>query len=126
VTSFKTIYENTYTIFIAEKNASDYKILFKYIGYQPWESPVKGFLSQNEDFLIFNKEGMNFIRLDEKNFRRALRRGNECKKMVHSLSSMNYLKVEESNLLQFHSITAEKKSVMVQQSHIDDTNNISF
>lgn len=45
----------------------DFKIKFKYTGYQLWESAVKGFLSdfKTQDFLIMSKEGMSFIRLDE-------------------------------------------------------------
>lgn len=127
MTSFKTIYENTYTVFIVEKSDNEYKILFRYIGYQPWESPVKGFLSpKTQDFIILNKDGTNFIRLDEKLLRRELKRGKVCDMMVHSLNSMNYLKVEDSNMLYFQQLTNENKMVVIQQCQTDEFGNHYF
>jgi len=46
-----------------------------------------------------SKEGMSYIRMDENMARRSMRRKNQAPKMVHSLSSMNYLKVEKGNML---------------------------
>jgi hypothetical protein len=126
ITSFKTIYENTYTVIITNKKDNQFKMEFKYIDYQPWESPIKGFLNEhNQDFIILSKDGMNFIRLDDKLLRRSIQRKNQCKKMVHSLSSMNYLKVEEGNMLLFQR-TNESRKVAIQHCNVDDNNNSSF
>lgn len=131
VTSFKTSYENTFTVFVAQcqKNdeKKDFKIKFKYTGYQLWESPVKGFLSaMNQDFLIMSKEGMSFIRLDENMARRSIRGKTGGPKMVHSLSSMNYLKVENGNMLNIENQLDDSKIVMVQHASIDDEGCIQY
>lgn len=62
VMSFKTIYENTYTIMVIDRDTC--KVIYKHIGYQLWESPVSGFLSTfYNDFIILNKDGMNIVKL---------------------------------------------------------------
>jgi hypothetical protein len=100
--SFKTSYENTFSVIVAQTKIAekDFKIKFKYTGYQLWESPVNGFLcDENQDYLIMGNQGMSFIRLDENMPRRSIRRPNAGPKMVHSMSSMNYLKVERGNMI---------------------------
>jgi DNA-binding Xre family transcriptional regulator len=131
VTSFKTSYENTFTVFVAQarlnSKARDFKIKFKYTGYQLWESPVKGFLSsQNQDFMIMSKDGMSYIRLDENLARRAMRRKDQAPKMVHSLSSMNYLKVENGNMLMIENQLDSTKLIMVQQARKDQQGNFQY
>jgi hypothetical protein len=62
IMSFKTIYENTYTIMVVDRDTC--KVLYKHVNYQLWESPVSGFLSTHlNDFIILNKDGMSFVKL---------------------------------------------------------------
>lgn len=61
----------------------------------------------NHDFVILNKEGTKFIKIDNKLMRKPFMRMNQCQKMIHSLSSMNYLKIEEENLLAYEDLSNE-------------------
>ena len=92
-----------------------YRILYKHNIYQLWESPVKGFLSTfAKDFIVLNKDGMSFIRLDEQVNRRQIVDGNHgIQPMVHSLHAAAYLKVEETNLIQFDESSTKEEKCMV-------------
>jgi len=116
VTSFKNCEENTFTIFVAHYDPSEdeYRIVFRYTSYQLWESAVKGFLSAfNQDFIIMNKEGMSYIRLDKHLARRSVQRKKDGLMMIHSLRSMNYLKVENGNMLNFENQLDDSKLVAI-------------
>lgn len=96
------MYKNTYDVFVIKKEHDDFKVVYKHTCYQLWESAVKGFLStQNNDFIILNRDGINFIRLDPKTPRKSISDIGGTNRMVHSLGSMNYLKVEPLNLIGF-------------------------
>jgi hypothetical protein len=56
---------------------------------------------------------MSYIRLDANIARRSMKRKNQDPKMVHSLCSMNYLKVEKGNMLNFENQLDESKLVAV-------------
>jgi hypothetical protein len=69
--------DSSFTVCVAErkKDEETFKIMFQYNGYQLWESPVKAFYSSHsQDFIIMNKDGMSFIRLDRNKARRPLSR----------------------------------------------------
>lgn len=100
--SFKTIYENTYTIMVIDRDSC--KVLYRHINYQLWESPVSGFLCTfNNDFVILNKDGMSFAKLGSKELKKKLHRSEGIKKIIHSVGSANYLKIEETNTISFQS-----------------------
>lgn len=127
IISFKTIYENTYTVLVLD--LSSYRILYKHNIYQLWESPVKGFLSTfAKDFIVLNKDGMSFIRLDDKRHRRQIDGQHGIQPMVHSLHAAAYLKVEDTNMIQFEESTSrvEKCLVMIQQQHLDNNGNTYY
>ena len=63
VVSYKMIGINTYNVFIFDLEASTNLIKYWYEGYQLWESPIKGFLLQNNDFMMLSKDGINIIAL---------------------------------------------------------------
>lgn len=114
IISFKTIYENIYTVLVMEMDT--YRILYKHNIYQLWESPVKGFLSTYaKDFIVLNKDGMSFIRLDEKLHRRQISdSANEMQPMVHSLHAAAYLKVENTNMIQFDESSSREEKCLVK------------
>lgn len=58
---------------------------------------------------------MNFIRLDEAQKRRAIQKKKQGKKMVHSLSSMDYLKVEDGNMIYFEHKNDDSTIIAIQQ-----------
>lgn len=100
IISYKMIYENIYNIIVVKKNGKQFDTQFKFQGYQLWESSVKGFMSNaNHDFIILNKEGTKFMKIDGHHLRKPFMRKDQCQKMIHSLSSMNYLKASEKNMI---------------------------
>ena len=57
---------NTYNVFVIDLDHEDHLIKYWFEGYQLWESPVKGFLLDTNDFLILSKDGINLLALGEK------------------------------------------------------------
>lgn len=84
---------------------------------------MKGFLStQNNDFIILNKEGINFIRLDQTKSRKSFKEQEGIKGMVHSLPSMDYLKIEDRNMLYFENkLVDDSILIRIQQQHQDES-----
>lgn len=99
VVSYKSIHVNTYTVFIV--NIETGRISYKHDCYQLWERPVFGFLNTfSNDFVILNKYGTSFIPLGNQE-RRAIYNPDGTERMVHSLRSCDYLKLEPNNILTF-------------------------
>lgn len=67
VVSYKCIGINTFNVFVFD--LQDKLIKYWFEGYQLWESPVKGFLLNTNDFLILSKEGTSLLALGEKESR---------------------------------------------------------
>ena len=65
-----------------------------------WESPAKGFLLSTNDFMILSKDGMNLLALGYKESR-VVKDKDGQRRMIHSLGSCNYLKIESTNHLLF-------------------------
>jgi hypothetical protein len=123
VISFKTIHENTYTVLVVDIKSA--RTIFKHTSYQLWESPVKGFLNtKTNDFIILNKFGTHFIRLDHNKPRRRMNVGREV--MVHSLGSINYMKIEEGNIINFEFAKSKHQSIEIQQQYIDSKDVTSY
>lgn len=117
-------------MFVIDKDDEGFKVQYKMNIYHLWESQIKGFLSTaNKDFVILNKEGINFIRLDPNNPRKAFdsREEEGTEKMVHSLGSMNYLKVEPGNMLYFENkLQNDDTLVYIQQQYTDLDGNMQY
>lgn len=96
--------------------------------YQLWESQVKGFLStMNNDFIILNKEGINFVRLNPDIPRKSFKDKDGEERMVHSLNSIDYLKVDGENMLYFENKLDDNNILLqIQQQHNDAFNNITY
>ena len=61
IVSYKMIGYNTYNIFVIDlKMAESKECLLKYWheSYALWESPVRGFLLSNNDYLMISKDGI--------------------------------------------------------------------
>ena len=77
--------------------------MYHFKSYQLWESPVKGFISKaHNDFVIFNKDGISFVRLSENEPRRTIHGESDIQMILHSIYSADFLKIEESNLVYVH------------------------
>ena len=64
VVSYKCIGINTFNVFVIDLQTK--LIKYWHEGYQLWESPVKGFLLETNDFLILSKDGINLLAIGEK------------------------------------------------------------
>lgn len=98
VISYKSIDINTFNVFVIDLHTN--LIKYWHEGYQLWESPVKGFLLPTNDFLILSKDGINVLALGEKEMR-VIKDQEGFKRMIHSLGSCNYLKIEPTNHILF-------------------------
>ena len=99
VVSYKAQGSNTYNVFVFDTHTK--LIRFWFECYQLYELPVKGFLIQkSKDFLILNKDGINVINLGSRGIR-PLIDDNKQARMIHSLGSCNYLRIENTNHIRF-------------------------
>jgi hypothetical protein len=98
VVSFKSIGINTFNVFVID--LQDKLIKYWHEGYQLWESAVKGFLLNTNDFLILSKDGINVLALGEKEGRTIKDKDGQSR-FIHSLGSINYIKIEPTNHLLF-------------------------
>ena len=94
VVSYKSIGINTMNVFVIDLESKLIRYWFE--GYQLWESPVKGFLLNNNDFLILSKTGLQLLQLGTKDSKVVFDKEGQ-KRYIHSLGKPNYLKIEPSN-----------------------------
>jgi hypothetical protein len=121
------IYQNDYTVLIIDLKTS--RVLYKHTSYQLWESPCKGFLSTHlNDFIILNKDGMSFVKLSEHEMRKAINNDDGIKRMIHSIGSSNYLKIENGNMVEYMSPLGNETShrVTIQQQYLDHNDNTYY
>ena len=90
---------NTFNVFCINLDG-EYLIRYWYEGYQLWESPIKGFLLTSNDFMMLSKDGINLIALGNKE-QKLVRDKDDQKRLMHSLGSCDYLKIEPTNHLLF-------------------------
>lgn len=101
-----------YTIFVIDVRTGLTK--FRIENHHLWEHEVKGFLTSNYDFIVLNQEGLSFIPLGAQE-KRAIHAVEGVKRMVHSLQSCNYLKIEDSNHIYFEKPRkTERRIVSIQ------------
>lgn len=65
VVSYKMIGFNTFNVFCFDLSET-YLIKYWYEGYQLWESPIRGFLLANNEFLMLSKDGILLVALGHK------------------------------------------------------------
>lgn len=79
-----------------------------------WESKVKGFyLNKNNDFVTINSEGINVYSLGSFHKKPLVGEGAQ-EKMIHSLESCNYLKIDKTNQV-FYQFAGERKTINIMQ-----------
>jgi len=123
VVSYKMIGINTYNVFVIDLDTK--LIKYWHESYQLWESPVKGFLLDSNDFLILSKEGINMIVLGEKQAR-VVKDKDGQKRMIHALGSMNFLKIEPTNHIYFACQFYDDRQVCLQEQYNDTDGNTKF
>lgn len=75
---------------------------------------MKGFLLNTNDFLILSKDGINVLALGEKDGR-CIKDKDGLPRFIHSLGSINYIKIEPTNHLLFACQFYEDRQVCLQE-----------
>jgi len=95
VISYCSQYINTYNIFLL--NLKTKKLDFWHESYALFETELTGFLLENDDFLTLTKDGMFNISLRDNPRPRKVKDAYGEKKKLHSIGSLNYLKIAPDN-----------------------------
>ena len=61
ICSYKMIGFNTYNVFVIDLKNEDTLIKYWHESYALWESPVRGFLLSNNDYLVISKDGVQLL-----------------------------------------------------------------
>ena len=89
--------------------------LFRHESFQLWESQVFGMnLSFSKDFISLSKAGMNVLALGSIP-KKELKCSDGSKKMIHSLDSLSYLKVDPLNYLNFKCQDYNNRVISIEQ-----------
>jgi hypothetical protein len=91
IMSFKTIYFNTYTVWVIDLavESKEKMTVYKHESSQLWESPASSFLlSENKEYVKLSKDGLSVMALGSID-RRPIKNF-----MIHSLESVFHLRVE--------------------------------
>jgi hypothetical protein len=123
VVSYKSIGINTFNVFVIDLKTK--LIKYWHESYQLWESVVKGFLLPTNDFLILSKDGINMLALGEKEGR-VVKDNEGQKRFIHSLGSVNYLKIEPTNHLLFACQFYDNRQICVQEQWNDADGQTNF
>lgn len=75
--------------------------MFRHEAFQLWESKVSGLiLLKNKDYVSFSKSGINVLAMGSTH-KKEITDCDGQKKMIHSLDSLSFLKVEPINFLNY-------------------------
>ena len=104
VLSYKSIYINTFNLLVLDLDMDTNKnLIFRHESFQLWESEVQGTLLQkSKDFLSVNKDGISVVALGSE-VHRPVVDANGVNRMLHSLESVSFLKIDPDNYLNFAS-----------------------
>ena len=117
ILSYKMIGYNTYNV-VAIDLKNNYLIKFWHESYALWESRVRGFMLANADFLVISKDGLQVLVLSDKK-EKMLTDSEGQKRMIHSLCSVDYLKLEDRNHILFACQFYDNRQICVQQQYKD-------
>lgn len=114
---YKTIYINTYNLVVIDLSGDEAKraTLFRHESFQLWESQVYGImLTLSKDFVSLSKTGMNILALGSTS-KKELLCSDGSSKMIHSLDSMSYLKVDALNFINFRCQDYNNRIISIEQ-----------
>lgn len=120
ILSYKMIGYNTYNV-VAIDLVNNCLIKYWHESYALWESPVRGFLLANNDFLVISKDGTQVLVLGDRYGQpnKVLTDSDNQKRMIHSLTEVDYLKVENRNHIMFACQFYEDRQICVQEQYKD-------
>ena len=85
--------------------------MYRHESFQLWESQISGTLIHaTNDFVTINRDGVMIFALGSITKRPIQDFAGEMR-MIHSLDSMSYLKLDQTNLLVFANQKMEKREV---------------
>lgn len=118
IISYKTIFINTYNVICMDISVDDEQtVIFRHESFQLWESESMGILlTKNKDFVTLNKTGMQSLSLGS-NEKRAVKDHNKVDRMMHSLESCNFMKIDPNNYLLFECSQPGKRIISIQQEY---------
>jgi len=89
-------------------------LLFRHESFQLWESQITGFLmKRTKDFVTINRDGVSVYSLGTQ-MKRVIKSDPNQEKMLHSLESTSYLKIDRKNLIVFD-FSGEQKVISIMQ-----------
>ena len=101
VVSYKSININTYNVYVVDISGDNPWPLFRHESFQLWESQSSAFyLEKSKDYVMINRDGISVLSLGSFQKKNVTARNGQAK-MIHSLESANYLKVDPNNNLTF-------------------------
>lgn len=117
IVSYKTIYINTYNVMVMDISSTGgtslQTTIFRHESFQLWESEIRGLITEkNKDFVTISKTGVNILALGSVEKRRVLD-AQKNERIIHSLESVNFLKVDSDNYILFE-CADENRIVSIQ------------
>ena len=102
IISYKTIYINTYNVIIMDISSDvGQSTIARHESFQLWEGTITGLLLQkNSDFVTFSKNGISVLALGSIQ-KRPIQDDKQNDYMIHSLESVDYLKIDCENFVLF-------------------------
>ena len=93
-------------------------MIFRHESFQLWESECMGLLlGTNKDYITVNKQGMQVLSLGSTE-RRAIKDSQGFDRMIHSLESVNFLKLDSNNYVLFECAKPEARIISIDQEYI--------
>lgn len=119
IISYKTIYINTFTVVTKDlsDDSDNIGVLSKHESFQLWESNISGMLlTDSKDFLSFSKAGINILALGQVPKRKLVDNEGQSK-VIHSLDSLSFLKVDKTNYMNFKCQEYSNRVISIEQEH---------
>lgn len=89
--------------------------LHRYEANHLWESKISGLLIENcKDYITFSKDGINIIALGNQETK-AIKDNLGIDKVLHSLDSQSYLKLDSLNFLNFRCQDHTNREMAIEQ-----------
>jgi len=112
--SYKTIYMNTYNMQVIDLISDEQWTIYKHDSFQLWESKIFGFyMHKTYDYVTINTDGISLVNFGQGGGKREISKKGTGK-LIHSLESMNYLKIDSKNFIHFDFAGAKKVISIVQ------------
>ena len=109
------IYMNTYNVMVLDvSHEAEQNIIFRHESHQIWESECFGFLLHGKkDFVKINLHGLYVLSLGTEQ-KRYFKDDQGTSKVMHSLESVNYMKIDRQNYLLFECSKGGERCITIQ------------